>query len=113
MRGVFDRVDGACGWAFLADDGEIVFRHTSDDFETLPLLAAYHGITVGNYRRFGLRDLLGNIRTIVCAYDEAICVLKLFPESYFLVFVLKREANVGYALWLLDQAMPALLKEIE
>lgn len=113
MRGVLDRVDGARGWAFLADDGEIVFRQTVGDFETLPLLAAYHGITVGNYRRFGLRTLLENIRTIICTYDEATCILKLFPENYFLVFVLERGANVGYTLWLLDKAMPALLKEIQ
>lgn len=113
MRGVLDRIEGARGWAFLADDGEIVFCQTIGDFETLPLLAAYHGITVGNYRRFGLRNLLENIRTIVCTYDEAVCILKLFPENYFLVFVMNRESNVGYALWLLEQAMPALLEEIK
>ncbi len=113
MRGVLDRVDGARGWAFLADDGEIVFRQAVGNFETLPLLAAYQGITIGNYRRFGLRSLLGGIRAIVCTYEEAVCILKLFPENYFLVFVLAREANVGYALWLLDEAMPALIKEIE
>ncbi|WP_058867885.1 hypothetical protein [Chloracidobacterium thermophilum] len=112
MHGVLDRIEGARGWAFLADDGEIVFRQTAGDFETLPLLAAYHGITVGNYRRFGLRSLLENIRTIVCTYDEAVCILKLFPENYFLVLILARESNVGYALWLLEQAMPALLEEI-
>ncbi len=112
MRGVLDRIEGARGWAFLADDGEIVFHQTVGEFETLALLAAYHGITVGNYRRFGLRSLLENIRTIVCTYDEAVCVLKLFPENYFLVLVLARESNVGYALWLLEQAMPALLEEI-
>jgi hypothetical protein len=28
------------------------------------------------------------------------------------VLVLARESNVGYALWLLEQAMPALLEEI-
>lgn len=113
MRGVLDRVDGARGWAFLADDGEIVFCQTVGSFETLPLLAAYQGITVGNYRRFGLRSLLENIRTIISTYDEATCILKLFPENYFLVFVVERGANVGYALWLLEQVMPALLEEIK
>lgn len=113
MRGPLEQVFGAIGWAFLADDGEIVFQETHPGVDNLQLLAAYHGITAGNYRRFGLREALGEIRTIICGYDNATCILKLFPEDYFLIFVMGSESNIGMALHLLDGLMPQLVKEIE
>jgi hypothetical protein len=112
MRGPLEKVYGAIGWAFLADDGEIVYQESHPGIENLQLLAAYHGITAGNYRRFGLREALGEIRTVICGYDQATCILKLFPEGYFLIFVLTKESNIGQALNMLDGLMPGLIAEI-
>ncbi len=106
-------VPGTLGWAFLADDGEIIVQDAQRGVESVPLLAAYHSITVGNYRRLGsLAAELGDIRSIVCGYEAGTCLLKLLKENYFIILVLAPDANLGFAMQFLDALTPRLNSEI-
>ncbi len=112
LDGILDKVHGARGVVFLAQDGEIVYQCAQRKVTNLDLLAAYQGITMTTCQRFADDFGIGHISTVILNYEAGACVLKLLNEGYILMVSLDADGNIGQTMHLVNSVTDQLNAEI-
>jgi predicted regulator of Ras-like GTPase activity (Roadblock/LC7/MglB family) len=104
---------GARGAVFLDHDGEVVERYLAHKaIVELDLMGAYHGIALANGSKFAREFEMGNVEFMICQYKEAICLIKTLHAGYFVLLALDPQANIGQAMFLLQDVAFKLNKEM-
>ena len=107
------RIDGAIGAAFIDNYGEAVqcvAAEGEDDY--VKLMGAYQGIALQTSRGIVRQLDAGEIDFFLTAYENASFLVKALAHDYFLLLVLRPEANVGKGLYNIQRLAEAFNREI-
>jgi len=105
-------VEGGQGAIFMDGDCEYVQYYGHIDSFQHKLLGAYQGILLAMIRRAIEKLKCSGLDKIVTEYEHARFVTKILKREYFLVLVMKVEANLGQALQEIDRTAEILNQEI-
>jgi len=111
LKRLLDKIDGATGVGFVAQDGETVqLEGQLEDFAHR-LHLAYQGILLQT-----LSSIHGNpqanLRLVLSIHQDYTVAVKPLAGGYFLVLTLKRRNNLHKALHYLEQAAEELNQEL-
>jgi len=100
LRGLTERVEGACGAALVASDGITVRAYASKPGPDLEMIGAELLAQIGR-----VSDLsVGRVDQFVIAADPYTVLLGRLTDSYFLMLVLGAGGNFGRARYELRRA---------
>jgi predicted regulator of Ras-like GTPase activity (Roadblock/LC7/MglB family) len=115
------RVDGAFG-AILADrEGEEVTSytlpvksdwHTLTPEERLKLIGAYQTINLNTCRQLMRQLQMGNVRQMICRYDEATVLIRSLGSDYALILTMEPDGNVGKGLFCLNRTAEMISQDL-
>ena len=109
-----DGVDGVLGAAFIDSYGEAVQTCSppGGNDEYLRLMGAYQGIALQTSRAVIKQLDAGSIDYYLVSYDNAAFLLKALVANYFLLLVLKPDANLGQGIYRVRRVAEAFNREI-
>jgi hypothetical protein len=104
LKRLFEKVEGAIGVGFVAQDGEAVQLEGQLDL-------AYQGILLQDLNRIH-RNPKTNLRLVLSIHQSYTVVIKPLLDDYFLVLTLKGKRSLHKALRHLEQAAEELNQEL-
>jgi predicted regulator of Ras-like GTPase activity (Roadblock/LC7/MglB family) len=113
LTDLVNRVDGAVGAAFIDSYGEAVQTYAVDgDVDYVNLMGAYQGIAFQTARNIMTQLEAGAIDYTYTSYDKVSFLVKALPQDYFVLLLLKPEANVGQGIYNVRRAAADFAREI-
>jgi len=111
LKRLIERIEGATGAGFVAEDGETVqLEGQLDDFAHR-LHLAHQGILLQALSHIH-KNPKANLRLVLSVHQDDTVAVKPLAGGYFLVLTLKRGKNLHKALHYLEQAAEELNQEL-
>jgi len=103
---VLEHTEGSLGALIMGLDGIAVERSLKEEGQdaNLDVAAAEFTSLVRNAQRAGKDTGLGGLRELVISLDDAIVLVRLLGQDYFVVLAISPEGNLGRARFELRKA---------
>ena len=106
-------VDGAIAAAFIDNYGEAVQTFPAgDDEDYIKLMGAYQGIAFQTSRGVVSQLDAGGVDYVITSYDKVSFLIKALNHDYFLMLLMKPDANIGKGIYDIRRLAEAFNREI-
>ncbi len=106
LETIIEHTEGSLGALIMGLDGIAVERSLKEEGQdaNLDVAAAEFTSLVRNAQRAGKDTGLGGLRELVVSLDDAIVLIRLLGQDYFVVLAISPEGNLGRARFELRKA---------
>jgi predicted regulator of Ras-like GTPase activity (Roadblock/LC7/MglB family) len=106
LETIIERTEGSLGALIMGIDGIAVERSLKEEGQeaNLDIAAAEFTSLVKNAQRAGKDTGLGGLRELVISLDDAVLLMRLLSQDYFVVLAISPEGNLGRARFELRKA---------
>jgi len=106
LETIIEHTEGSLGALIMGLDGIAVERSMKEEGQdaNLDVAAAEFTSLVKNAQRAGKDTGLGGLRELVISLDEAVVLMRLLGQEYFVVLAITPEGNLGRARFELRKA---------
>lgn len=106
LETIIEHTEGSLGALIMGLDGLAVERSlkTAGQEANLDVAAAEFTSLVKNAQRAGRDTGLGGLRELVVSLDDAVVLMRLLSQDYFVVLAIRPEGNLGRARFELRKA---------
>lgn len=106
LETIIERTEGSLGALIMGLDGIAVERSLKDEGQAanLDVAAAEFTSLVRNAQRAGKDTGLGGLRELVISLDDAVVLVRLLGQDYFVVLAISPDGNLGRARFELRKA---------
>jgi len=113
LETILERTEGSLGALIMGIDGIAVERFLKDAGQeaNLDVAAAEFTSLVRNAQKAGKDTGLGNLRELMISLDDAVLIMRLLGQDYFVVLAISPDGNLGRARFELRKAELQLKKE--
>ena len=113
LETILERTEGSLGALIMGLDGIAVERSLKEAGQeaNLDVAAAEFTSLVRNAQKAGKDTGLGNLRELMISLDDAVVIMRLLGNEYFVVLAMSPDGNLGRARFELRKAELQLKKE--
>ena len=113
LETILERTEGSLGALIMGLDGIAVERSLKEAGQeaNLDVAAAEFTSLVRNAQKAGKDTGLGNLRELMVSLDDAVVIMRLLGNDYFVVLAMSPDGNLGRARFELRKAELQLKKE--
>ena len=106
LETIIERTEGSLGALIMGLDGLAVERSLKQEGQeaNLDIAAAEFTSLVKNAQRAGKDTGLGGLRELVISLDDAVVIMRLLGQDYFVVLAISPDGNLGRARFELRKA---------
>jgi predicted regulator of Ras-like GTPase activity (Roadblock/LC7/MglB family) len=106
LETIIERTEGSLGALIMGLDGIAVERSLKQEGQeaNLDIAAAEFTSLVKSAQRAGKDTGLGGLRELVISLDDAVLLMRLLSQDYFVVLAISPEGNLGRARFELRKA---------
>jgi predicted regulator of Ras-like GTPase activity (Roadblock/LC7/MglB family) len=115
LETIIERTEGSLGALIMGVDGIAVERSLKQAGQdsNLDVAAAEFTSLVRNAQRAGKDTGLGNLHELVISLDDAVVLMRLLGQDYFVVLAISPEGNLGRARFELRKAELQIASEFK
>jgi predicted regulator of Ras-like GTPase activity (Roadblock/LC7/MglB family) len=113
LEAILERTEGSLGALIMGIDGIAVERALKQEGQdsNLDVAAAEFTSLLRNAQRAGKDTGLGNLRELVISLDDAVILMRLLGQEYFVVLAISPEGNLGRGRFELRKAELQMARE--
>lgn len=113
LEAILERTEGSLGALIMGIDGIAVERSLKQEGQesNLDVAAAEFTSLLRNAQRAGRDTGLGNLRELVITLDDAVILMRLLGQEYFVVLALSPDGNLGRGRFELRKAELQMARE--
>lgn len=113
LEAIIERTEGSLGALIMGIDGIAVERSLKQEGQesNLDVAAAEFTSLLRNAQRAGRDTGLGNLRELVITLDDAVILMRLLGQEYFVVLAISPDGNLGRGRFELRKAELQMAKE--
>jgi len=113
LEAILERTEGSLGALIMGIDGIAVERSLKQEGQesNLDVAAAEFTSLLRNAQRAGKDTGLGNLRELVITLDDAVILMRLLGQEYFVVLAISPQGNLGRGRFELRKAELQMARE--
>lgn len=114
LREIVDKTEGGLAGLIMDAEGIAVesYARAEAPFD-ITTVGIEFGVVLGSIKRAAESLEAGNAREIAIGTDKMIAIIRTLGDSYFLALALRPDGNFGKGRFLMRNAAPKLIAELE